>query len=390
MRKIVFLYIFLSICSCFLVKNEVKISLLSENVTESIDENLNNIDFTEIDNYIENLSDSDKTAFSGSFIQNIKKILNGEVPLNIETAFNLIFSSFFSSFNTFLPHFIIILAISVLSGILSSSQSAQLIRGTSGVVFYVAVISVSLVVATDIGTLINNSKIAINNLTNLINILLPIIVTIMIANGKTVSASIYQPTVAFLSGGVSDIFIKVLFPLITMSVVFSILNHLSKSFKLNKMQDFLGGVIKWIVGIFLAVFSFYLTTSGISSANIDGFSLRAVKYTISNSVPIVGGFVKEGFDILLASSSIIKNAIGIGGILIGFSILLSPFFALLAYSLLLKLFAAIIEPVSEGGISGILSGVSKSVSYLIAITVSVAVMVFISLLLLILSANVFI
>jgi hypothetical protein len=54
-----------------------------------------------------------------------------------------------------------------------------------------------------------------------------------------------------------------------------------------------------------------MTVQGITSASIDGISIRATKYAISNSIPIVGGFLRDGFDIVIAGSVLIKNAVGI-------------------------------------------------------------------------------
>ena len=100
--------------------------------------------------------------------------------------------------------------------------------------------------------------------------------------------------------------------------------------------------------------------------------------------------MKDGFDLVLAGSVLIKNAVGLGAVFLLFSILLQPVVYLIVFQLLLKLFAALTEPVGDTRVSDFLLGVSKAVNYLLAIMFAVGLMIFISLLLLIISANAFI
>lgn len=45
--------------------------------------------------------------------------------------------------------------------------------------------------------------------------MLPVILTLMIASGGNASAALYKPAVAFLSNGISSVFINVLIPIIS-------------------------------------------------------------------------------------------------------------------------------------------------------------------------------
>lgn len=51
-----------------------------------------------------------------------------------------------------------------------------------------------------------------------------------------------------------------------------------------------------MIGLSITIFTFFMSAQGLSSAVIDGVSFRAAKYAITNSIPIVGGFLKDGFD----------------------------------------------------------------------------------------------
>ena len=81
---------------------------------------------------------------------------------------------------------------------------------------------------------------------------------------------------------------------------------------------------------------------------------------------------------------------GLSAVFLLFSIVLQPVIYMIVFQLMLKLFAALTEPVGDTRISGFLMSMSKSVSYLLAVIMAIGLMIFISLLLLIISANAFI
>lgn len=128
------------------------------------------------------------------------------------------------------------------------------------------------------------------------------------------SVSVYQPAVAFLTNGIVRIILDAVLPLSTLMMVFSVVSNLSVSTKLTRFVEFFGSLNKWLIGISFTVFTFFLSVQGITAGGIDGISLRATKYAISNSIPIVGGYLKDGVDLVIASSVLIKNAVGVWGL----------------------------------------------------------------------------
>ena len=172
--------------------------------------------------------------------------------------------------------------------------------------------------------------------------------------------------------------------------IFSVISNLSTSVKINKLIDFVTGIIKWVLGITITVFTLFMTVNGISSANSDGVSMKLAKYTISNSVPIIGGFIKDGFDIVVAGSILIKNAIGLSSVFVLFYLVLSPVLAMASFSLVIKLVAGLVEPISDPRLSSLCLCVSKCIAYLNACLLAVGFMFFINILLMTFSVSVFI
>lgn len=387
-RKSLFILLAVLAFAVFLFPGTVSAS--AESLEENIDEQLGNLDLSEIEDYIDSLGEGEQGLFSSGFLAVVKDILNGETQYDIKDVFGVFFSSIAEEFRLLIPHFLIILAVSVLCGVMSSARGSALSQSIKEIVFYACILAVIVILAADFGALVDNSKNTIEKLTNLSEIMLPVILTLMIAGGGNASAALYRPAVAFLTNGISGIFLNVLIPVIGLTLVFSVLSNLSSSFKLNQTQAFLHSLVKWVVGLSVTVFAFFMSAQGLSSAVIDGISFRAAKYAITNSIPLVGGLLKDGFDLVLAGSVLIKNAVGLSAVFILFSVILQPVIHLIVFQLTLKLFAALTEPVGDSRISGFLAAVSKSTGYLLAVVLAVGLMMFISFLLLIISANAFI
>ena len=165
------------------------------------------------------------------------------------------------------------------------------------------------------------------------------------------------------------------------------ISDISPDVQLRKYADFFLSIVKWLVGLVVVIYGFFITAQGITAGNFDGISFKALKYAISNGVPIIGGFVGSGFDLVVAGSILIKNSIGIVVVLALFYNLLSPIMYMIVLNLALKLISSITEPISDIKVSNFCSSISKSITYLIVSIIMVGIMFFVTILLMIFSGN---
>ena len=89
---------------------------------------------------------------------------------------------------------------------------------------------------------------------------------------------------------------------------------------------------------------------------------------------MIGGYISDGMNIIVAGSTIIKNALGITGIIILFSSLLTPTITMLVYKFCLELTSALIEPVCEVNLTNFLSKLSSILTLLISVLVVCSMM----------------
>ena len=361
---------------------------LQVELEETIYSQLENLDLAQIESVLKGLGDDQLEVFGvSSFGDKVKKIVSGEFADGQQSIFKAIINLIFDDVLTFVPLLASIIIISIICGFLSNLKSDSSGKGVGDIIHFVCYGVVISIVMPAVVNLIQMTGKTINGLRSQMEVVFPLLLTIMTAIGGTMSVSIYQPAVALLSSAIMHIFTSVLMPIFIFSIVFTIISNLTSTVKLEKFTKFFQSTFKWIIGGIFTIFMAFLSIQGITASTYDGVSIRTAKYAIRSYVPILGGYLSEGFDVIMASSVLIKNAIGASGLLLMFSSIISPIVKIVVFILVLKLAAAILEPLTDARISDFIYSVSKSLSMLIVMILGVAFMYLITVGLIMCTAN---
>ena len=321
-----------------------------------------------------------------SFTDKIKMIINGEFKELGNTVISATINLVLKQILDFLPLVATILAIGILSSMLGNLRSGK-DKSLGDVIHFVCYALILVLISSAVMQMLALCRSTLETMKAEIDIIFPILLTLMTAIGGTVSVSVYQPAIALLSGSIMQIFNLVLVPIFIFSFVFAVISNLTSTVKLEKFNSFLNSCFKWLVGVMFTIFIAFMSIQGITAGSYDGISVKTAKFALKSYVPILGGYLADGFNVIVASSVLIKNAIGACGLLLVFVSVLSPILTLVIFSLLLKLTASILEPLSDGRISTFLFSVSKSLTMLLVILIGVAFMFLIITALIMCSAN---
>ena len=102
----------------------------------------------------------------------------------------------------------------------------------------------------------------------------------------------------------------------------------------------------------------------------------------------MGGYLSDGMDLILSSTILIKNSIGLVGVLMIISAILSPLLEIVIFSLVMKLISAVLQPMGNTKISNFLSSTSKSIIMLSTCVLAIGFMYLISVGLIMSTSNV--
>lgn len=368
--------------------------VLAESDKESVEEELeietekqlDDLDFSDLETYIDSLESSVKDMFSGSFVGKVESLINGEY-ITGDSFLSSVFSLLWDGLLDFLPIIASIIAVSILGGMVGNLKPNTGGKSIGNIIHFVTYGIVIVFLGTTLVELIALTSKTLTSLKSLMDMIFPVLLTLLTAVGGSVSVGLYQPAIALLGNIFISLITYFLMPLFIFSIVFSIVGNLSNNVKLDKFVAFLQGTFKWSIGLLFTLFLGFITIQGISASAVDGLSIRTAKYTIKSYVPIVGGYVSDGLSIIMASSMLIKNAVGTAGLLLILFSVISPVISLILFMLSLRFMAGIIEPVGDRKTANFVSDISKSMSMLIALIVAVSFMYMVMTGLIMMSAN---
>lgn len=329
-------------------------------LNEALQEALDNLNLQELEEYFS------KTNFSQVGLkERLLEYIKGGTA-DYDSIFKQISNIFFNEVIELLPIFSTVTAIALLCGILSTIQAGALHKQLETVLETVAFAACLIPIFQIFSKCFLTADSCAEEMRTQMEILFPILLTLLAASGGSVSVAICKPSVAFLSTTMVALISQIVFPITLLIFSFSIANRTSSDFKLGKFIAVFKSINKWLIGIGVSVFGLFFTVQGITAGAYDGIARRAAKYAIGNGVPIIGGFLSGGFDLAIAGSILIKNSLGYLGILLMISSILEPIILLLATNLLLKFCGAITSPFSDNKISDFLVDTADSLNYLSA------------------------
>ena len=362
---------------------------LSEDINNSVIEELKEIDFSGFNEIVDEFNAKKTNIFSIDTIKNkVYSIISGESAVDYSNFFASLFSNLIESVVKYLPMISLIISIGVISNLLNGIKSKFNEKSTSDLINLVCFLSVAILVVGIVNGLSKSTGTAIESMVKQMNILFPIMLTLMTGLGAHASVGVFKPVVAIISTYVADFFNYIIVPMFMVIFVFGIISNMSPNVKLDKFNSFISSLFKWTVGLVFTLFFAIFSLQGIAVSRFDSLSIRTTKYTIKSYVPIMGGYLSDGMDLILSSTMLIKNSVGLVGVLLVVSTIISPLIDIVIFSLMLKLVSAVLQPMGNSKTSNFLSATAKSITMLSTAIIAIGFMYLISIGLVMTTSNV--
>lgn len=356
-----------------------------ESLASSVFEILNDVDLSEMQNMVDGLEDIG--LFQVTIREKIESILKGEYFTDYSSLASSIISLLFGDIKSILPFVFTLIAIGILCNLISNMQSTN--KSISDTISFVFLSVTMLIVIIAFKSILYTTNKTITLINTQMQIVFPILITLLASIGSIASVSIYNPMVAVLTGAVSIVFNKFLYPLFIVIFIFTILGSLTDTVKLDKLSGFLMSAFKWTIGIVFTIFTGFLSVQGISAGKYDGVSIKATKFAMKSYIPIIGSYVSDGMDFLILGSVLVKNSIGLIGVIILFITIISPILMIVIYKLALQLCSGILEMTGNPKNSNFLASCSKLLILPIVLIIGIAFMYVITICLIMCTANIF-
>lgn len=267
-----------------------------------------------------------------------------------------------------------VIVIIVIHSILKSISDGLENKSVEQITYYVQYILVVTLIMTNFSEILTMVKTSIQNLVGFMNSLIPILITLMLTTGNIASASLLEPIILFIITFIGNFIITVLLPFILVSAALSIVSKISNRVQIDKLSKFFNSTVIWVLGIVLTLFVGVISIEGSLSSTVDGITAKTTKAAVSNFIPVVGKILGDAVDTVIGCSNILKNAVGIVGVIIIVTICIGPIIKLAVLMGLYYLTGAICQPIADEKIVKLLEEMGNIFKMLLAIMCSVSVM----------------
>lgn len=359
------------------------------NLDQLIEKQMESLKIDELEQLVREINSTTQDLLPKiSFRKFMTSLIKGENVLDGEKVLSGILKIVFNEIiaNSVLLSKLIILGI--ICSLFTNIQSAFERDAVGEVAFYVCyliLISLSIksfVIAMDV------TRKAITDMVALMQILLPILLTLLVAVGGITTSSLFKPIILGAVSIISTLMKDIILPMIFYATVVGIVCKISSRIKITKISSIIRQTSTAIIGISLTIFIGIISMQGTMSANVDGVTIRTAKFAVDKFIPIVGKFLSDVMETVVGCSMILKNAVGVIGMISLFFICIIPIIKIISLILIYKLAGALIEPITNSKIVDCLNEISKSLTMLLATVTSVGVMFFIAVTIIVGAGNV--
>lgn len=187
--------------------------------------------------------------------------------------------------------------------------------------------------------------------------------------GKSSSALMFYNTILFLIYLVELLVFHFLLPAVKIYGMVRVLSCLTGEDLFSEFAELLEKCIQWSLKSMIAAVSGISLIRGFLNPAIDSLKMTAAGRTLE-AVPWIGDVAGGTMDVALGVAVLLKNGIGVAGMIFIAVLALIPLVEFLILAFLYQLVAALVQPVSDRRITTCISGVSSGYQLMVKVIAS--------------------
>ena len=292
------------------------------------------------------------------FAELISRIsIHGLEGLNRETVTQLFFDTIFYEISIARPIFIKMILFTVLFSIIHRLLASKKTY-VSDIGFLLIYTSLMVLLMQSFFLVRDIAVEGMNGILAFLQALIPTYTTTMVFTGNAVSGAMAYELAFFFIYLIGYMMKNFLSPLIHVFVLVLFLNHLFEEDKLSKLAEFM----EKIIGIILKVSFGAVVGLGVVQSLLTPMKDRLANNVMlsgMSSIPGIGGALGSAGEILFSCGMLIKNSVGIVGLILLFIIAVIPVLKIGCFWVMYHLLSIVLQPVSDVRLVECVSGVAR-------------------------------
>ncbi len=347
----------------FLVTVVIFLPLLTSRKAEaSSDTDLaNKYDYSEIQEVIDNVMDGENNF---NFNEYVNQLMSGKEPLTLSAISNKLFGSVKNEFKSNMSTFASLVTIALIAALFTNLSLAFKNNQVSETGYYVTYL---LLFGILISSFIAASRIAAATVGIILNFMKALVPTYLMSvafcSGTTTSVVYYEAALGLITL-VDFIIVRVVIPMIDFYLIIMLVNNMSKEDTLSKLAELFSTAISWLLKSLLAIVIGFNVIQGLIVPVADQVK-RSVFMKASEAIPGIGDALGGVTQTVLGAGILLKNAIGVAGLIVIITICAVPLIKLLVITAVYKIGGATLQPISDKRFIECISASAKSASMLL-------------------------
>ena len=319
--------------------------------------------------------------FTGEFFEDIdiNEILNDAIKGEVDnsTLLKKILNILVKEVTTNIKSLVSSLAIILIHSILKSISESLENNNISKLIYYVQYILIVTVIMSNFTDIIKLVQDTTGNLIGFMNALVPLLITLMMYTGSITTSSVVEPIILFMINFIGNIIQNLIIPFVLVLTSLVIISKISDKVHIDKLSKFFKSGIVWFLGIVLTVFVGVVSLEGTLSSSVDGITAKTTKAVVSSAIPVVGKILGDAVDTVLGCGIVLKNAVGLVGVVIVIGICIMPILKLFVLSVSYKLLSTVVQPIADEKIIDLLEQIGDIFKIFLGILCAISFMLII-------------
>ena len=307
----------------------------------------------------------------------VLQLCQGKVPFSLENVWKIMENTLFLEMNKQRTRIVQILILAITASVFSNFMGAFSENRIQEIAFYMVYLLLLTFLLESFGELSQAAEKTMENILEFMRLLLPVyLLAASLAATQMTAIGFYEVTL-FIIMVVQSVVQYVLMPGIACYVLIAMLGNVTKEAYLTRMTALIRQIVRWSLKTMLTLVIGIQTIQRLLFPALDHMK-NSIWIRAGGAIPVVGNTLSSVTETLLGTASVLKHAVGTGGMILLIWICLRPLVRLLVCLLLYKLVSAMIQPVADPRFVRCIDDMAEAVGLLLLAVAVTGVMFFLT------------
>ncbi|MDO5424466.1 MAG: stage III sporulation protein AE [Eubacteriales bacterium] len=335
---------------------------------------LDELDLQEADAALQEIFGEERVSLKAYVLSLIK----GEIPLDLEELGLIIRENVIGALTQQQKTAAYVLALVVISCAFANFANVFEKSQVSEVTFYMMYFLLFTILIRVFYGLSELTQETVEKMLTFMKVLMPTYLAAAVLAGGSVSGAAFYELILGFIGLMQWLLRYGVIPAANLYMICTLLNQLSKEDYLSRMSELLKGLVDWALKTMAAVVIGLQAVQNLILPAVDSLK-KTLLQKAGGSLPGVGNLFNSVTEVLFGSAVLIKNAVGVAGLILLLVICAAPLVRLGTCSVLYRLIGAVLQPVADKRMTECVGGIGEGALLLFKVVATTGALFFISL-----------